>query len=660
MQFYRDGYRPGDPDLQPPAPQALARSAEIGETVDVLVVGTGPAGTVLAAQLAAFPDIDTRVIERRSGPLQVGQADGVACRTVEMFQAFGLADDLIREAYWVGEVRFWSPSAHDRSTIVRTGWVEDTPAGLSEFPHVIVNQARMQQFLLEHAATRAARIEPDYGIEFVGYERTTGEHPLVVTLRRTETDEQFTVRAKFVVGCDGARSNVRRALGIELKGDAANHAWGVMDVLAVTDFPDWRTKNVVQSAGKGSLLMIPREGGNMVRCYVDLGAVPAGDHTIRQTTVEQITEVASAILHPYSIDVRSVAWSSVYEVGQRLADRFDDLPEHDQHTDEQHTDEQHNDEQHNDEQHTAGEDAEARTPRVFLTGDACHTHSAKAGQGMNVSMQDAFNLGWKLAAVLHGRSAPALLRTYSEERQAVAHDLIEFDKFWSAFIAQPALDPDHPERGGVSAEDMQAEFARQGRYTAGLATTYTPSALTGTGEHQAAASGFTVGTRFHSAPVQRVADARRLELGHTHLADGRWRVYAFDDVAGLGLVDFATWLTDAADSPIRRFTPEGADLDAVIDVHGVFRGSCHDVDLMALPAVLLPRTGPLGLQDWEKAWAADPAVDIFAERGIADGGAIVVVRPDQYIGTVLPLSARAELTDFFAGVLLPARVAARV
>ena len=134
MQFYRDGYHPGDPDIHPAAPDA--HSAEIPEDIDVLIVGTGPAGCVLAAQLAAFPGIRTRIIERRDSPLRVGQADGVACRTVEMFEAFGLADALLREAYWVNEVRFWGPSAADRSRIERTGWVEDTPAGLSEFPHV--------------------------------------------------------------------------------------------------------------------------------------------------------------------------------------------------------------------------------------------------------------------------------------------------------------------------------------------------------------------------------------------------------------------------------------------------------------------------------------------------------------------------------------------
>ncbi|WP_193597819.1 FAD-dependent monooxygenase [Microbacterium sp. YJN-G] len=630
MQFYRDGYRPGDPDIQPADPSVAVRTADFPDAVDVLVVGTGPAGTVLAAQLAAFPDITTRVIERREGPLQVGQADGVACRTVEMFQAFGLADALVREAYWVNEVRFWGPSEADRSKITRTGWVEDTPAGLSEFPHVIVNQARMQQFLLDHAARSASRLEADYGIEFVGYEMDAeSEHPVVVTLRRTAGEregEEFTVRAKYVVGSDGARSNVRRALGIHLQGDAANHAWGVMDVLANTDFPDWRTKNFIQSDGKGSLLMIPREGGTMVRCYVDLGVVAAGDSEIRKTTPAQLAEVANGILHPYSIDVRQVAWSSVYEVGQRVADRFDDL--------------------------TADSPADA-VPHLFLTGDACHTHSAKAGQGMNVSMQDAFNLGWKLAAVLQGRSDAALLRTYSEERQSVAQDLIDFDKHWSAFIAQPALDPEHPERGGVTPADMQAEFARQGRYTAGVATRYTPSTLTGTAEHQQLATGFEIGTRFHSAPVRRIADARRMELGHSHTADGRWRIYAFGDESGEALRELAGWLCEGEDSPVRAFTAPDADIDSVIDVHAVFRGAHHDIDVTALPGILLPQSGPFGLQDWEKAWSADADDDIFARRGIAGEGAIVVVRPDQYVAQVLPLSARAELREFFGAFLLP-------
>ncbi len=171
MQFYRDGYRPGDPDIQAEAPEAAARYATLPDEVDVLIVGSGPAGTLLAAQLSTFPHIHARLIERRAGPLELGRADGVACRTVETFEAFGLGTRLIHEAYWVNETVFWRPSAQDRSKIERTGRIQDVEDGLSEFPHVIVNQARMQEYLLEYMRKSPSRMVPDYGFEFVAGSR---------------------------------------------------------------------------------------------------------------------------------------------------------------------------------------------------------------------------------------------------------------------------------------------------------------------------------------------------------------------------------------------------------------------------------------------------------------------------------------------------------
>jgi phenol 2-monooxygenase len=126
MQFYLNGYKPGDPLIEDPHPVVAERPEGLLEEVDVLIIGAGPAGLVLAAQMADFPEIRTAVIERKDGPLEVGQADGVACRTVEMFEAFGLADRLVSEAYWVNEVSFWRPDPEDRSKITRTGRIEDT------------------------------------------------------------------------------------------------------------------------------------------------------------------------------------------------------------------------------------------------------------------------------------------------------------------------------------------------------------------------------------------------------------------------------------------------------------------------------------------------------------------------------------------------------
>src|SRR5580698_1369839 len=109
MQFYLNGYQAGDPLIEDPDPAVAARPGGLPAVADVLIIGCGPAGLVLAAQLANFPGIHTVVVDRRDGPLEVGQADGVACRTVEIFETFGLADRLVAEAYWVNEVCFWQP-----------------------------------------------------------------------------------------------------------------------------------------------------------------------------------------------------------------------------------------------------------------------------------------------------------------------------------------------------------------------------------------------------------------------------------------------------------------------------------------------------------------------------------------------------------------------
>src|SRR5919109_833325 len=262
MQFYLNGYKTGDPCVEDPHPSVVERPGGLPKDVDVLIIGCGPAGLVLAAQLANFPDIKTAVIDRKDGPLEVGQADGVACRTVEMFDAFGLADRLVNEAYWVNEVCFWRPDPEDPAKIRRTGRIQDTEDGLSEFPHVIVNQARMLAYLRDHMERSPSRLAPFYGLHASDVEVDTGgssDYPVTVTLRHMkaleETSRSSTIRAKYVVGCDGARSRTRTAIGRELVGDATNESWGVMDVLAVTDFPDVRIKCAIYST-QGNILII--------------------------------------------------------------------------------------------------------------------------------------------------------------------------------------------------------------------------------------------------------------------------------------------------------------------------------------------------------------------------------------------------------------------
>ncbi|MFE3171151.1 FAD-binding monooxygenase [Amycolatopsis sp. NPDC059090] len=617
MQFHHHGYVSGEPRVLPAAGTGIDRPAELPDEVDVLIVGTGPAGMITAAQLSRYPDVTTRIVERRGGRLEVGQADGIQARSVETFQAFGFANRIVEEAYRITTMSFWKPDPTDPKRIVRSSRVPDDPTGISEFPHLIVNQARVQDYFAEYMANSPSRMTPDFGLEFQSLTITEGdEYPVSVTLRHTvgpRAGEDRVVRAKYVVGCDGARSAVRESIGRELVGDQALHAWGVMDVLAVTDFPDIRTKCAIQSHDGGNILLIPREGGALFRMYVDLGEVSEDDHgAVRKTTIDQIIARANAIMRPYTVDVKNVAWHSVYEVGHRLTDKFDDVPVGD-----------------------------PRLPRVFITGDACHTHSAKAGQGMNVSMQDGFNLGWKLGHVLDGRGPASLLATYSAERQLIAKNLIDFDKEWSTLMATRPEDLADP-------AELEEFYVKTFEFPSGFMTCYQPSELIASPEHQDLATGFPIGKRFKSAPAMRVCDANLVHLGHHAQADGRWRVYVFGPAAPVA--DFADWLGNSPDSPVVAHTPKNLDVDAWFDVKAIYPQPYEEIDLGEVPEIFLPRTGPFSLIDYEKVYAADPADDIFAARGISPDGAVVVVRPDQYVANVLPLTGTAELAAFFAPI----------
>lgn len=255
-----------------------------------------------------------------------------------------------------------------------------------------------------------------------------------------------------------------------------------MDVYPRTDFPDIR-KKVVLHTPAGTLMIIPREGQSLVRFYIEL---PAGCNA-KDVTLEDLQQSARSIFSPYKMEIADTYWWSAYSIGQRLADHF-----------------------HQD-------------YRVFLTGDACHTHSPKAGQGMNVSLQDGYNIGWKLGSVLTGQAHPAILETYVIERAAVAADLIEFDRNWTKLFSSM-----HDETKSVTPEYFSDQFIKNARYTAGLTARYEDSWITSSTESTPRlAKNLTVGMRFPSTQVVRFCDARAMQLVRALPADGRWRLIIF-------------------------------------------------------------------------------------------------------------------------------------
>lgn len=623
MQFHTNGFHAGDPQVSKAAKGRAEKQGKLLEKLDVLVIGSGPAGLTLAAQLAAYPEISTRIIEQKDGPMILGQADGISCRSMEMFNALGFCEQVLKEGYWVNETNFWKPNPKDSNSIVRDSRVQDVQGGISEMPHIVLNQGRVHDMYIDMMRNSPSKLEVDYQCKLIDLEiNQLGEYPIKAIIE--EKGKVKTIYSKYITGCDGARSLVRKVIGRELIGDREGQAWGVMDVLPSTNFPDIRFKNIIKSANEGNILLIPREGGHLVRIYVELDKLEQRGES-KNITLDKLVEASKNIFHPYEFDVKEVSWWSVYEVGHSVTDKFDDVQE---------------------------DEIDNKFPHVFIAGDACHTHSAKAGQGMNVSMGDTFNLAWKLICVLTGKSDESLLHTYSGERQAVAKGLIDYDHKWARVMSAPVNEQ--------TSKSVKDHFIEGGNFTAGLSVQYETSILTGINTYQYLAKGFEIGKRFHSSSVIRLCDAKIVHLGHTIKADTKFRIYAFADSSNpmdkeSKIYKLCEFLEKSKNSPILKHTKTGDDIDSVISLYGVFQQNHHDLEFEEMHSLFKPLVGKYGVKDYEKMYCQDfkNNENIFDNRGInKDKGCLVIVRPDQYVSHVLPLDGYEELEKFFSNIFI--------
>lgn len=383
----------------------------------------------------------------------------------------------------------------------------------------------------------------------------------------------------------------------------------------------------IHSAENGSLMVIPREN-KLVRLYIQLKEVApdaSGRADRSKITPELIFGAAKKILQPYKLDYEYCDWWTAYQIGQRV-----------------------------------GTDFAARN-RVFLAGDAVHTHSPKAGQGMNISMQDTFNLGWKIALVLKGIANPKILSTYAVERRQVAQDLIDFDhRFSRLFSGRPAKDVMDAE--GVSMEVFKDAFLKGNMFASGLSVKYGASELVATkASNQSLATGITLGMRFNSFKVLNQADARPWHFQERLKADGRFRVVLFAGnilEAGQKLrVDRFCARLDSEESFMRRVKSTGAPVDSVVEVLTIHSSKRTDTELLRdFPEILHPFDKSTGW-NYDKVFVDDVSYhegfgDAYQNYGVdKERGCVVVVRPDQYVAWVGELDDFEGLQKYFEGCL---------
>ncbi|KAI4746357.1 phenol 2-monooxygenase [Aureobasidium sp. EXF-12298] len=649
--------------------------------VDLLIVGAGPAG-LMAAAWASSCKLNTRIIDEKDARARTGQADGLHCRTLEIMDSFGspsIAHEILGQACVIKEISSWACTQNEatlinpkqgceehieRSESIRSG-EEDLPG--SRYPQVSLCQGSVEQAFLNFLERDgdSVRVERNLTPMKLDVDKTqVDDHnafPVEVHLRRLEKDERAgsaflpstcrsndnspssnkssasgmsaaeIVRAKYVLGTDGAHSCTRKFLGLQMEGDRTNKHFGVMDFVPLSNFPDIRISCVIHSSS-GSIMTLPRENG-LVRFYVQLGesSVRGSDLDRSKVTPDDIIKIARKILQPYTLDYNHCDWFSVYTVGQRLAETF------------------------------------SYRDRVFLAGDAVHTHSPTMGAGMNVSMQDSYNLVWKIASAIRTGNR-SILATYNTERIAVAKELMGKDRAMSDFYCE----------GPSASSQRYREFREDFRdFVSGVTVEYSPSILVfaamitnNTSErkdsqhcHQqiyskpSLASNLTLGQR---VPSYLVTNHFTAEVSHLHTAlksTGHWRILLFpgdlnnssrfQQFHNLGI------RLEAPSSFIHACTPMSAFIDSVIEILTIYTGDRNQVDALSLPDIFHPWSEITGYQYWRMfAKDNDNGDDVYTAFGIDEEvGCLVVVRPDQHVAYVGGLWDLESVGVYFENIL---------
>ncbi|KAF7556722.1 hypothetical protein G7Z17_g1211 [Cylindrodendrum hubeiense] len=392
---------------------------------DVCVVGAGPAGLMLGALVARF-GLNVEVLDERPNQTSVGRADGIQPKTIETFQMLRVGDELFRTGVKVHDICMWQSSS-DKS-LRRLGREVHYPPSIVDVlqPYILLcHQGMVEGVFLDDLRTSGFEVKRSHSFKTYSYQSDDPQSALEISSDWAEHGEKTTL-TDYLVGCDGARSLVRKSIPDTFsQGTPHNSVWGVLDGELETDFPDLWSKTVVFSEEHGSVLIIPRER-NMTRFYIEMKT----SETSKDLGEEYVKQQARLILAPYHVEWRSVEWFGNYKVAQRVAARFSD-PQR----------------------------------RAFIAGDASHTHSPKAAQGMNTSMHDSWNLGWKLNLASRGLASEALLESYEEERKKIAHDLINFDFEHANEIA------------AGDAARLAENFRQNTRFISGIGVEYGPNQL---------------------------------------------------------------------------------------------------------------------------------------------------------------------------------------
>ncbi|MEP6946030.1 MAG: FAD-dependent monooxygenase [Acidobacteriota bacterium] len=342
------------------------------QKTDVLIVGAGPTGLALACQLIRY-GIDFVIVDKKESTTPFSRAIGVQARTLEIYEQIGLSDKLIALGKPVERVRMIESGVIRGEAVLK-----DIGAGMSPYPFMlVVEQGKHEALLYDYIRSQSRDVT--WQTELVSLSQDqSGVH---ASLRKPDGTEE-TIQAKYLVGCDGAKSQVRHSLGLTFEGDTVSRTFYVADVQI-----DWIFSHdalQICLAKHTITAFFPMVGENRYRI---VGTFPDGytgkEGEVLFAEIERQIEIDIEM----EIKISNVNWFSVYKINSRAVNKFSE-------------------------------------GRCFVAGDAAHIHTPAGGQGMNTGIQDGYNLAWKLALVVQGKAGAPLLDTYNEERLPNARRLL--------------------------------------------------------------------------------------------------------------------------------------------------------------------------------------------------------------------------------------------
>ncbi|KAF2002463.1 hypothetical protein P154DRAFT_488449 [Amniculicola lignicola CBS 123094] len=571
-----------------------AADSEI-ERVDVLIVGGGPVGLITAYQLARnLPSPHKiKIIEKyaKSSQDQYGRAITLFPRSSEMLDQLGLADELAQQCFACRQTVNYDKNGRE---VPGRGWSFMENMKDTQWDFALVLRQKYQEEIFRQALKRHA-VELEAPLALVEVKILDGVGPngyrILATLEDGNTKAKRTVKCKYLVGADGGRSFVRRAMNIPFDGTSSEDKWVRVDGVIETDLPKPRTYCAIESPTHGNVLWAALDHG---ATRIGFAFTAERQRTYEVFDEEAAVKEAIASVKPFSLSFKQVDWWTIYVVGQRIARSF------------------------------FVEDC------VFLAGDACHTHSSGAAQGMNTGMHDAVNLGWKLSLVLQGLAKPDLLQTYETERLPNVQRLINYDKDISRLMTMQLPENWTGDPNADPNEILGTVMAEAATFSSGLGIFYEPDS---TLNINSGSGHFTV------QPGHRAPDVGLKKPGTfepTRLQKITPNIARFYIVAFAGDVTKTKPLLSAFTTALEKL-PWLADAESPISRISIFSGLG--------PSAYESLGGyPFGKVFYDDDQSAHERYGVDKNKG-----AVFVLRPDGWVGTVMALGGTAAggLEEYF-------------